>query len=133
MFVLEEVGVDDAFDGYEDAAAGMGEGCELAAAADPDVAGAVGHGGVEGGELGGEGGEEEDEVGGGAEGVLLHDPVGAVRDEVAAEDAAEGHVGDALLGGLEHGVDGGAGGVDDIDRAGEDGGGEAGARPASPG
>ena len=116
---------DDALDGDEGAAAGVGEGGEFSAAADPDVAGGVGHDGVEGGDVGVERGNEEDLVGFGGEGVLDDAPIRAVRDEVAAEDAAEGHEGHSLLGSLQPGVDGGAGGVGDAEGAGGQGGGEA--------
>ena len=70
-----------------DAPGGMRDGGELAAAADPDIARAIGHDGMEGGEVGRERRQQHDLVRLGRERVLHHPPVRPVRQHVAAEHA----------------------------------------------
>ena len=128
-FVLEQVAGHHALDRDQDALGGVREGGEFAPPADPDIAGFVGHDGMEGGDVGREGGEQDDLVRLGAERVLDDLPVRPMREEVAAQDAAQRHEGNALLRRLQHGVDGGAGRVEHAQAAAGDGGGEAGGKP----
>ena len=97
---------------------------QLAPHADPDVAGAIGHRGVKQGDIGANRGHQEERIVL-PEGIVDHPPVGPVTHQVGADDAAQREEGDALLRGLQAGVDRRAGGIPELDRTGPDGGGEA--------
>ena len=90
----------------------------LAPHADPDIAVPVGQRGVEQGEIGPDGLYQYERTGFGIERVVADRPVVTMRQQVGTDDAAYRHVGDALLGGLQAGVDRRAGTVDHLQGAG---------------
>jgi hypothetical protein len=100
--------------------------------ADPDIAVAVGERCVEQRDVGLERRQQHDRVVV-AERIVDHLPVRPVRQHVRADQAAQRHERNALLGRLERRVQGGAGGVLDSDRARGDRRREARRRPEFPG
>ena len=102
----------------------MRHGGELAVAADPDIARAIGERGVEQRDIGPDRRQEHDRIVL-AEGVVQNFPVRALRDEVGADQPAQRHERNALFRRLERGMQRGAGRVLDAERARGHGGGEA--------
>ena len=52
------------------------------------------------------------------EGIGHHFPIRPMRQDIAADQATQWHEGYAFFGGLQHGVHGGAGGINHLDRTG---------------
>jgi hypothetical protein len=90
---------------------------QLAPPPDPDIALLIRHHAMDGRDIGRQRRQQHDRVRRAvAEGVRRHLPVRPVCQDVAADQAAQRHEGHALLGRLQHGVDGRAGRVAHPDR-----------------
>ena len=105
---------------------------ELSPAADPHVAIAISPGGVEQSDVRPDRGQQDDRIVASANGLSIDPPVVAMRPDVPADDAPQGHEGDPLLGRLQSGVDRRARRVPHRDRAAPDGLGTAAPGPYSP-
>ncbi len=103
----------------------MRDGRQLAAAADPDVAVTIGQRRVEQPDVGLERRQQHDRIRVSCQRIVDDAPIVAVAQHVGADQAAQRHEGQALLGRLQRGVDRRAGRILDRDGAGLDRGGEA--------
>jgi hypothetical protein len=109
--IVEEIPVDDFLHGDERIARRLRHPQQIAAAADEDVALAVGARGVEERDVGMDRRHDEDPVAGG-ERVVDHLPVGAVGEEVGADHPAQRHERHALDAGEQARVNRGTGRVE---------------------
>ena len=109
--LVEQVAIDDFLDGDECLARRLRHAQQIAAAADEDVALAVGARGVEERDVGMDRRHDEDPVAGG-ERVVDHLPVGAVGEEVGPDHPAQRHERHALDAGEQTRVNRGTGRVE---------------------
>ena len=98
--IVEQIAVDELLHGDHGLCPRMGHGGELALAADPDIAGAVGHGRVHQHHVGLDRRQQHDRIVR-AERIVDHPPVRPVNENVGADDAAQRHERHALLRRLE--------------------------------
>ena len=122
--VGQQVALDDLLGGDQAFLRGMRHQHQLAPHADPDIALAVGLADMEQRHIRLDRRHQQDGVVL-AERIVRHLPVIAVRDQVAAQHAAQRHVGDALLRRLQPSMDGGTGAIPKLDQTGLGGGDEA--------
>src|SRR4051812_12065094 len=93
----EEIVVMDALDGDDGLRRGMRHRRELTAAADPHIAGAIGHRGVEERDIRADRRQQDDRVARCREGIVDDAPIRSMGDEIGADEAPQGHEGNALL------------------------------------
>ena len=104
----------------------MGDGGAFTPPPDPDIAFLIGHGGVEADKIRVEGWQQHNRVFAiRREGVWHHFPIRPIGQDIAADQPAQRHEGHAFFSGLQHGVNGGAGGINHLDGAGAQGSAEA--------
>ena len=94
----------------------MGDGGAFTPPPDPDIAFLIRHQRMEEHEIRVECGQQHNRVFAlRREGVGYHFPIRPIGQDIAADQAAQRHEGHAFFGGLQHGVNSGAGGINHLD------------------